>query len=82
MLVFIPDATPTVVVGDAVARHGVDETGQGDGSDELTTTKQTKEQVLHHVLCLVGISHTHRDEIDDFTTMPGIIVGYKFVVIH
>ena len=29
VLVFIPDATTAIVVGNAVARHGVDEAGQG-----------------------------------------------------
>ena len=29
VLVFIPDATAAIVVGNAVARHGVDEAGQG-----------------------------------------------------
>ena len=45
-------------------------------------TEQVQENVLYLVLCLVGISNAHRDEIHDFITMLRIIVRYKFVIIH
>ena len=82
MLIFLTNTTTAVVVSNSMVYHRIDQTIHRMGSNELLPPKQAQEEILHHILCFVSISNSHRDEIDYFIAMLGIIVDDKFVIVH
>ena len=82
VLIFLADPAPPVVVADGMARHGADQTRQCLAADELCAAEQTQEDVLHHVLSLVGIMYAHRNKTYGFIAMLHVIEGDDFASIH
>ncbi len=74
MFVFLTNTATAEPVGNRIAHHRKHQGGQRGWRNQAVGTQQTEKDILHDVLCDIGITHTHRNETNDFVTVLGVIV--------